>query len=111
MLTWLFDSRRLCLTISTSTYFDGLLVTGLYTSTTVQSSPIPASPAFGFGSLRITGEEPLKTASNGEENEVHSQRALKGSVESKTVLKFLLLKAHPLQSCPPVYIRRPWGHY
>lgn len=36
-------------TISTSTYFDGLLVTGLYTSTTVQSSPIPASPAFGFG--------------------------------------------------------------
>uniref|UniRef100_A0A671T1G7 Reelin n=1 Tax=Sinocyclocheilus anshuiensis TaxID=1608454 RepID=A0A671T1G7_9TELE len=36
-------------TISTSTYFDGLLVTGLYTSTSVQSSPIPASPAFGFG--------------------------------------------------------------
>ncbi|XP_057204020.1 reelin isoform X1 [Triplophysa rosa] len=36
-------------TISTSTYFDGLLVTGLYTSTTVQSSAIPASSAFGFG--------------------------------------------------------------
>ncbi|XP_058607158.1 reelin isoform X3 [Onychostoma macrolepis] len=36
-------------TISTSTYFDGLLVTGLYTSTSVQTSPIPASPAFGFG--------------------------------------------------------------
>ncbi|XP_072551813.1 reelin-like isoform X2 [Salminus brasiliensis] len=36
-------------TISTSTYFDGLLVTGLYTSTTVQAAPIPAPAAFGFG--------------------------------------------------------------
>ncbi|KAI1888402.1 hypothetical protein AGOR_G00184780 [Albula goreensis] len=36
-------------TITTSTYFDGLLVTGLYTSTTVQSAPIPAPAAFGFG--------------------------------------------------------------
>nr|XP_023990380.1 reelin-like [Salvelinus alpinus] len=30
-------------------YFDGLLVTGLYTSTPVQSAPIPAPAAFGFG--------------------------------------------------------------
>ncbi|XP_062860161.1 reelin [Trichomycterus rosablanca] len=36
-------------TISTNTYFDGLLVTGLYTSTIVQAAPIPASAAFGFG--------------------------------------------------------------
>ncbi|XP_041109989.1 reelin-like isoform X1 [Polyodon spathula] len=37
-------------TISTSTYFDGLLVTGLYTSTTVQSAPSVGGPAaFGFG--------------------------------------------------------------
>uniref|UniRef100_A0A8B9J9J5 Reelin n=1 Tax=Astyanax mexicanus TaxID=7994 RepID=A0A8B9J9J5_ASTMX len=36
-------------TISTSTYFDGLLVTGLYTSTTIQAAPIPAPAAFGFG--------------------------------------------------------------
>ncbi|XP_023681705.2 reelin isoform X1 [Paramormyrops kingsleyae] len=36
-------------TISTSTFFDGLLVTGLYTSATVQSGPIPAPAAFGFG--------------------------------------------------------------
>uniref|UniRef100_A0AAR2KU63 Reelin n=1 Tax=Pygocentrus nattereri TaxID=42514 RepID=A0AAR2KU63_PYGNA len=36
-------------TVSTSTYFDGLLVTGLYTSTTVQAAPIPAPAAFGFG--------------------------------------------------------------
>ncbi|XP_038842474.1 reelin-like [Salvelinus namaycush] len=36
-------------TVSTSTYFDGLLVTGLYTSTPVQSAPIPAPAAFGFG--------------------------------------------------------------
>ncbi|KAJ8391092.1 hypothetical protein AAFF_G00097130 [Aldrovandia affinis] len=36
-------------TVTTSTYFDGLLVTGLYTSTTVQSAPIPAPAAFGFG--------------------------------------------------------------
>nr|XP_015207735.1 PREDICTED: reelin-like [Lepisosteus oculatus] len=35
-------------TISTSTYFDGLLVTGLYTSNTLQSAPIPAPAAFGF---------------------------------------------------------------
>ncbi|KAK0134203.1 Reelin [Merluccius polli] len=35
-------------TISTSTVFDGLLVTGLYTSTPVQSAPIPAPAAFGF---------------------------------------------------------------
>ncbi|KAK1887978.1 Reelin [Dissostichus eleginoides] len=37
------------LTISTSVSFDGLLVTGLYTSTPVQSAPIPAPAAFGFG--------------------------------------------------------------
>uniref|UniRef100_A0A8C9VAA0 Reelin n=1 Tax=Scleropages formosus TaxID=113540 RepID=A0A8C9VAA0_SCLFO len=37
-------------TVSTSTYFDGFLVTGLYTSTTVQSS-IPAPAAFGFGMM------------------------------------------------------------
>lgn len=37
-------------TISTSTYFDGLLVTGLYTSTSVQASQsIGGSKAFGFG--------------------------------------------------------------
>ncbi|KAI4895212.1 hypothetical protein NFI96_018500 [Prochilodus magdalenae] len=36
-------------TISTSTYFDGLLITGLYTSTNVQAAPIPAPAAFGFG--------------------------------------------------------------
>ncbi len=36
-------------TISTSVSFDGLLVTGLYTSTPVQSAPIPAPAAFGFG--------------------------------------------------------------
>ncbi|KAF7664004.1 hypothetical protein LDENG_00192860 [Lucifuga dentata] len=36
-------------TISTSISFDGLLVTGLYTSTPVQSAPIPAPAAFGFG--------------------------------------------------------------
>ncbi|XP_064807239.1 reelin-like isoform X2 [Oncorhynchus masou masou] len=36
-------------TVSTSVYFDGLLVTGLYTSTPVQSAPIPAPAAFGFG--------------------------------------------------------------
>ena len=35
--------------ISTSVSFDGLLVTGLYTSTPVQSAPIPAPAAFGFG--------------------------------------------------------------
>uniref|UniRef100_A0A3P9PRW9 Reelin n=1 Tax=Poecilia reticulata TaxID=8081 RepID=A0A3P9PRW9_POERE len=35
--------------ISTSVPFDGLLVTGLYTSTPVQSAPIPAPAAFGFG--------------------------------------------------------------
>lgn len=35
--------------ISTSVSFDGLLVTGLYTSTPVQSAPIPASAAFPFG--------------------------------------------------------------
>ncbi|KFO29065.1 Reelin [Fukomys damarensis] len=38
------------LTISTSTFFDGLLVTGLYTSTSVQASQsIGGSGAFGFG--------------------------------------------------------------
>uniref|UniRef100_A0A3Q2U7U2 Reelin n=1 Tax=Fundulus heteroclitus TaxID=8078 RepID=A0A3Q2U7U2_FUNHE len=36
-------------TVSTSVPFDGLLVTGLYTSTPVQSAPIPAPAAFGFG--------------------------------------------------------------
>ncbi|KAI4543781.1 hypothetical protein MG293_006575, partial [Ovis ammon polii] len=37
-------------TISTSTFFDGLLVTGLYTSTSVQASQsIGGSNAFGFG--------------------------------------------------------------
>ncbi|XP_018421935.1 PREDICTED: reelin-like, partial [Nanorana parkeri] len=37
-------------TISTSTYFDGLMVTGLYTSTSVQASQsIGGSKAFGFG--------------------------------------------------------------
>ncbi|MEE6481362.1 hypothetical protein FKM82_012840 [Ascaphus truei] len=37
-------------TISTSTFFDGLLVTGLYTSTSVQASQsIGGSKAFGFG--------------------------------------------------------------
>uniref|UniRef100_A0A670J7V7 Reelin n=1 Tax=Podarcis muralis TaxID=64176 RepID=A0A670J7V7_PODMU len=37
-------------TISTSTFFDGLLVTGLYTSTSVQASQsIGGSSAFGFG--------------------------------------------------------------
>ncbi|XP_005995356.1 reelin isoform X2 [Latimeria chalumnae] len=37
-------------TISTSTYFDGLLVTGLYTSTSVQVSQSIGGPgAFGFG--------------------------------------------------------------
>uniref|UniRef100_A0A0S7F0R3 Reelin n=1 Tax=Poeciliopsis prolifica TaxID=188132 RepID=A0A0S7F0R3_9TELE len=36
-------------TISTSVPFDGLLLTGLYTSTPVQSAPIPAPAAFGFG--------------------------------------------------------------
>lgn len=45
-------------TISTSTYFDGLLVTGLYTSTTVQSAPIPAPAAFGFGKSPITSTAP-----------------------------------------------------
>ncbi|KAL6043495.1 hypothetical protein STEG23_013967 [Scotinomys teguina] len=36
--------------ISTSTFFDGLLVTGLYTSTSIQSSQgIGGSSAFGFG--------------------------------------------------------------
>ncbi|KAJ4938439.1 hypothetical protein JOQ06_003058, partial [Pogonophryne albipinna] len=39
------------LTISTSVSFDGLLVTGLYTSTPVQSAPIPAPAAFGFAVL------------------------------------------------------------
>ncbi|XP_071271970.1 reelin-like [Salvelinus alpinus] len=38
-------------TVSTNTYFDGLLVTGLYTSTPVQSAPIPAPAAFGFGAI------------------------------------------------------------
>lgn len=45
-------------TISTSTYFDGLLVTGLYTSTTVQTSAIPAPPAFGFG---VMSDRPFGT--------------------------------------------------
>ncbi|XP_025025138.1 reelin-like, partial [Python bivittatus] len=37
-------------TISTSTFFDGILVTGLYTSTSVQTSQsIGGSSAFGFG--------------------------------------------------------------
>ncbi|TNN00280.1 hypothetical protein fugu_011526 [Takifugu bimaculatus] len=36
-------------TVSTSVPFDGLLVTGLYTSTPVQAAPIPAPAAFGFG--------------------------------------------------------------
>uniref|UniRef100_A0A670YZJ6 Reelin n=1 Tax=Pseudonaja textilis TaxID=8673 RepID=A0A670YZJ6_PSETE len=37
-------------TISTSTFFDGILVTGLYTSTSVQiSQSIGGSSAFGFG--------------------------------------------------------------
>nr|XP_034983281.1 reelin isoform X1 [Zootoca vivipara] len=37
-------------TISTSTFFDGLLVTGLYTSTSVQAAQsIGGSSAFGFG--------------------------------------------------------------
>ncbi|KPP70091.1 hypothetical protein Z043_111111, partial [Scleropages formosus] len=36
-------------TISTSTHFDGLLITGLYTSATIQSAPIPPPAAFGFG--------------------------------------------------------------
>lgn len=40
-------------TISTSVPFDGLLVTGLYTSTPVQSAPIPAPAAFGFGKLHL----------------------------------------------------------
>ncbi|KAJ3596820.1 hypothetical protein NHX12_003220 [Muraenolepis orangiensis] len=34
--------------VNLSTVFDGLLVTGLYTSTPVQSAPIPAPAAFGF---------------------------------------------------------------
>ncbi|XP_039625794.1 reelin isoform X1 [Polypterus senegalus] len=39
-------------TISTSTHFDGLLVTGLYTATTVQSAASVAGPgSFGFGIL------------------------------------------------------------
>lgn len=38
------------MTISTSTFFDGLLVTGLYTSTSVQASQsVGGSSAFGFG--------------------------------------------------------------
>lgn len=42
-------------TISTSVSFDGLLVTGLYTSTPVQSAPIPPPAAFGFGKCsRVT---------------------------------------------------------
>ena len=42
-------------TISTSTFFDGLLVTGLYTSTSVQASQsIGGSNAFGFGKLYFT---------------------------------------------------------
>jgi hypothetical protein len=47
-----FPSYRISVTISTSTFFDGLLVTGLYTSTSVQSSQsIGGSSAFGFGKL------------------------------------------------------------
>lgn len=41
-------------TVSTSVPFDGLLVTGLYTSTPVQSAPIPAPAAFGFGESSST---------------------------------------------------------
>ncbi|KAM7396914.1 hypothetical protein PAMP_019919 [Pampus punctatissimus] len=40
-------------TISTSVSFDGLLVTGLYTSTPVQSAPIPAPAAFGFAARLV----------------------------------------------------------
>lgn len=41
-------------TISTSTFFDGLLVTGLYTSTSVQASQsIGGSSAFGFGKSSV----------------------------------------------------------
>lgn len=41
-------------TISTSTFFDGLLVTGLYTSTSVQASQsVGGSSAFGFGKSSI----------------------------------------------------------
>ncbi|XP_026788519.2 reelin isoform X1 [Pangasianodon hypophthalmus] len=36
-------------TISTSSFFDGLLVTGLYTSTTVQAVPIAPPASLGFG--------------------------------------------------------------
>lgn len=60
------------------------------------------------GSLRMS---PWKRLLMERRDEVHSPRALKGSVESKTAFKFLLLKAHPLYSCPPVYVRRPCGHY
>lgn len=41
-------------TISTSTFFDGLLVTGLYTSTSVQASQsVGGSSAFGFGKSSV----------------------------------------------------------
>lgn len=41
-------------TISTSTFFDGLLVTGLYTSTSVQASQsVGGSSAFGFGKSEV----------------------------------------------------------
>ncbi|KAG8577160.1 hypothetical protein GDO81_010086 [Engystomops pustulosus] len=48
-------------TISTSTYFDGLLVTGLYTSTSVQASQsIGGSKAFGFGKFNMIAINGLK---------------------------------------------------
>ncbi|EOA94291.1 hypothetical protein Anapl_17470 [Anas platyrhynchos] len=44
-------------TISTSTFFDGLLVTGLYTSTSVQASQsVGGSSAFGFGGTLVQTE-------------------------------------------------------
>lgn len=43
------DIHLFAVTISTSSFFDGLLVTGLYTSTTVQTVPITPSASLGFG--------------------------------------------------------------
>uniref|UniRef100_A0A8C3X6X5 Reelin n=1 Tax=Catagonus wagneri TaxID=51154 RepID=A0A8C3X6X5_9CETA len=48
--TYYVPGQEYHVTISTSTFFDGLLVTGLYTSTSVQASQsIGGSNAFGFG--------------------------------------------------------------
>ncbi|XP_033611791.1 reelin-like, partial [Fukomys damarensis] len=50
--TYYVPGQEYHVTISTSTFFDGLLVTGLYTSTSVQASQsIGGSGAFGFGKL------------------------------------------------------------